>query len=219
MRKVPFVNGEYYHIYNRGVEKRMIFSDQYDVDRFLQSMEEFNVVNPIGSIYQNSFNSLSGPTPKSLKLVEFITYCINPNHYHFILKQVSDNGISEFMKRLGGGYTGYFNDRNKRTGSLFQGRFKSVHVNTNEYLLHLSAYVNLNNKVHQLSGPTAKLVESSWDEYMGKSTKHFCEKDIVLEQFDSILKYKDFAESSLRDILMRRNEDETFIGTLLLEEI
>src|SRR3989344_4775774 len=129
MRKVPFVNGEFYHVYNRGVDKRDIFSDQYDLDRFFQSMNEFNVVEPIGSIYENSFirNSLGGLTPK-LKLVNVIAFCLNQNHYHFLLEQVIDKGIEKFMHKLSTGYTCYFNERNKRSGSLFQGNYKPIQI-------------------------------------------------------------------------------------------
>lgn len=217
MRATPFVNGEYYHIYNRGVEKRPVFMDTDDMERFFKSMSEFNVKDPIGSIYQNSFKKLSGPTSKSDKLVEFVAYCLNPNHYHFILKQVTDGGISEFMKRLGGGYTRYFNEYNKRSGVLFQGRFKSVHIGTNEYLLHVSAYVNLNNKVHKLSGPTSKLVKSSWGEYIGCG-ENFCEKDIVIDQFRNKSEYKKFAEGSLLDILNRRSNDLSPMSNLFIEK-
>ena len=104
---MTFANGEFYHIYNRGVDKRSIFEDTYDLDRFFQSMKEFNSVVPIGSIYENSFNRLGGKTAKSVvrseKLVEFVCYCLNINHYHFIIEQVVEGGISEFMRRLGGG--------------------------------------------------------------------------------------------------------------------
>jgi len=201
-----FATGEFYHIYNRGVDKRDIFSDEVDLSRFFQSMELFNTVQPIGSIYEKKFsdNRFGRPTSKSDGLVEFICFCLNPNHFHFILKQVIDGGISEFMKRLGGGYTKYFNERNKRTGALFQGRFKSIHVDSNDYLLHLSAYVNLNNRVHRFGRPTPKLTKSSWDEYNGRSNGGFCEKDIILDQFGGINEYKIYAESSLEDILQRR---------------
>src|SRR3989344_8639651 len=176
MRKVPFVNGEFYHVYNRGVDKRDIFSDQYDLDRFFQSMNEFNVVEPIGSIYENSFirNSLGGLTPK-LKLVNVIAFCLNQNHYHFLLEQVIDKGIEKFMHKLSTGYTCYFNERNKRSGSLFQGTYKSKHIDSNEYLLYLSAYVNLNDQIHQLGGLTPKLMKSSWGEYTNtNSSQDFC---------------------------------------------
>jgi len=184
-------------------------------------MDEFNTLEPIGSIYENSFikNRAKGTTSKSdsSPLVEFVAYCINPNHFHFILKQVADDGISHFMKRLGGGYAKYFNERHKRSGTLFQSRFKAIHINSNDYLLHLSAYVNLNDKVHQLGNPTSKLVKSrsSWPEYLDK-TGNLCVKDIVLGQFDNPEDYKNFAEESLKSILMNRG-NQNDIDELLLE--
>jgi len=92
MRKIKFANGEFYHVFNRGVDKRKIFGSKFDVDRFLQSMDEFNTVNPIGSLYENSFLSPEIKTKrKSKRLVNFIAYCLNPNHYHLILGQLKDN--------------------------------------------------------------------------------------------------------------------------------
>lgn len=201
MRKVPFVESEYYHIYNRGVDKRSIFKDQKDLDRFFQSMKEFNSIEPIGSIFENSFDKNK---KESQKLVEIICYCLNPNHFHFVLRPVVENGISEFMKRLGG-YTWYFNNRHKRNGSLFQGVFKSNHVNTNEYLLHLSAYVNLNNR---FKGKPYKLSRSSWNEYLGEENDCICNIEIVLGQFKTREKYKKFSLSSLQDIVMRKNMEK-----------
>jgi len=214
IRKVPFANNEYYHIYNRGVDKRNIFQDINDLNRFFQSMKEFNSIEPIGSIYEQSFNQLGGETPKLVvkPLVGFVCYCLNPNHYHFVLRQIVDGGISEFMKRMGG-YTSYFNEKYKRSGVLFQGVFKSKHIESNEYLLHISAYVNLNNKVHPLGGFTPKWVpKSSWGEYLSNNQKSFCEKDVVLGQFKNVLEYKKFAESSLKDILENKE-----MAKLLLE--
>ena len=160
MRKAQFAEGEYYHIYNRGVDKRSIFNDHEDVDRFLQCMREFNVIEPIGSLYENSFKrgQLGGPASKlsaedeDKPLVECIAYCLNPNHYHFILKQIVDRGIEKIMQKIGTGHTMFFNNKYERSGSLFQGRFKAVHIDSNEYLLHLSSYVNLNDRAHQLGG-------------------------------------------------------------------
>ena len=218
-RKIPFINGEFYHIYNRGVDKREIFSDKYDLLRFFQSMDSFNTIEPIGSIYENTFKKLGSQTPKS-KLVNFICYCLNFNHYHFILEQVSDKGIEKFMQRIGTGYTNYFNEKNRRSGSLFQGKFKSNHKDSNEYLLHLSAYVNLNNRGHQLGSPTPKLMQSSWNEYMDnytpQSSRCFCKKDIILGQFNTINEYKIFAEETLEGIVEKRKEDKK-LESLLLE--
>jgi len=205
MRKVPFIKNEYYHIYNRGVDKRLLFNDEYDFARFLECMDEFNVVEPIGSIYSLQYKTSADKKMKSDKLVEFVCYCVNPNHYHFLLREISEGGISEFMKRLNGGYTRYFNDRHNRTGSLFQGVFKSKHVGTNEYLLHGSCYINLNDKVHKIRDEAHKFVKSSWDEYTSSNSKEgFCNKDIILGQFKHIDEYKKFAESSLEGILEKR---------------
>ena len=132
------------------------------------------------------------------------------------MEQKIDGGISEFMKRLGGGYTWYFNHKHKRSGSLFQGSFKSVFADKNEYLLHLSAYVNLNNRVHQLGGLTAKLARSSWNEYLNdKKCFSLCSKDIILSQFKNSEEYRRFAESSLKEISRRREEEE--ISKIILE--
>ncbi len=207
MRKTELAIGEYYHIYNRGVDKRAIFQDQDDLERFLLSIREFNTEKPIGSLYENSF--YKNDTSKSVnedqlggltaKLVEIVCYCLNHNHYHFLLKQTSEKGISEFMKRLGGGYTWYFNHKHKRNGSLFQGTFKSIHVDSNEYLLHLSSYINLNN-----SSKDQSITKSSWDEYTGKVTDKICNTDIILGQFDDKRTYNDFAISSYEDTGKRR---------------
>lgn len=198
MRKIKFTNDEYYHIFNRGVEKRDIFSGKSGLDRFFQSMDEFNTLSPIGSIYAASFHKneqVANLIDRPERLVSFICYCLNPNHYHFILQQLTDRGIEKFMHRLGLGYTNYFNKKYQRSGSLFQGTFKANHIDSNDYLLYASAYVNLNNKVHQIGN---KPFESSWGEYVkGNGQSIFCDKKIILNQFASSENYKAFAEDAL----------------------
>ncbi len=202
MRKVRFANGEFYHIYNRGVDKRTVFLDNQDFERFLQSMHEFNSQKPIGSLFVNSFRNKVQLSNRVAKLVDIISYCLNQNHYHLILMQRLENGISEFMHRLGTGYTQAFNIKYKRSGVLFQGKFKALHIDSNEYLLHLSAYVNLNNKVHQIKN---KITKSSWEEYFSKGKeKILCKSDIILNQFRDRNGYKDFAECSLKNIIERK---------------
>lgn len=210
MRKEQFSKGEHYHIFNRGTDKREIIADEEDRRRFFQSIEEFNTTAPIGSIYENSFlkskNHQLGSSAS--KLVNFICYCVNPNHYHFLLEQVAEEGISKFMHRLGTGYTKYFNKKYGRSGVLFQGVFKAILVDSNEYLLHLSAYINLNNKAHQLGSEASKLGRSSWGEYTGKVDDGFCEKGIILDQFNNKDDYRKFAESSLEDIIERKDMEK-----------
>jgi len=226
MRKEIFANGQYYHIFNRGVDKRVVFQEDYDFARFFQSMQEFNAVDPIGSIFENSFrkknknqsratgskpiwtSQIEEPEEKEL-LVNFACYCLNPNHYHFILEQKVEKGIEKFMHRIGGGYTNYFNLKYERSGVLFQGKYKAIHIDSNEYLLHLSAYINLNDKVHRLGSRASK---SSWEEYINRKALAVCKKDIVLGQFKNYSEYKKFAFDSLEDIKARRK-----IGSYLLE--
>jgi len=212
MRKIQLAEGEYYHIFNRGVDKREIFSDQLDMRRFLQSMDEFNTLDPIGSIYENFFRDRKEKNKSKKKLVGFVCFCLNPNHYHFILKQTAEQGIEKFMHRLGIGYTKYFNKRHERSGSLFQGTFKAVHIKTNSYLLHLSAYVNLNDRVHSLGNLVSKSI-SSWREYTDNfSEKTFCgEKRVILADFKTGEDYRKFAAESLVSIKDKKEMEKLII--------
>ena len=217
IRKVEFATENFYHIYNRGVEKRTIFEEHFDTKRFFQSMILFNSVEPIGSIYEHTFPSSKNKKTKNDPLVEIVAYCLNPNHYHLILTPKTDKGIQTFMHRLGTGYTMYFNEKYKRSGSLFQGVFKATHINSNEYLLHVSAYVNLNNRVHQLGGEASKLVKSSWNEYTSENVigDGICEKNIIIGQFKSPAKYKRFALSALDSIIERKAKEKDWQEILI----
>lgn len=218
-RKIPLIEGEFYHIYNRGVDKRDVFQDKEDIDRFIQSIIEFNVIDPIRSLFENSLHKkktiLRNSIPQD-KLVEIMAYCLNPNHYHFILKQVSEKGIEKFMHKVGTGFTNYFNAKNERTGALFQGKFKSIHINKDQYLTNLSAYVNLNFRVHKIKGLALKLTKSSWGEYMGENHENICEKKVVLNYFKDKEQYKKFAFNSVKETLLRR-ESEKILRDILLE--
>lgn len=226
MRKTPFVQGEFYHIYNRGVDKRNVVQDIYDTERFIQSMRIFNTIEPVGSIFEQQFKTAPQISQEKSQLVRIVCYCLNPNHYHFLLEEIADGGISEFMKRLGGGYTKYFNEKYSRNGSLFQGRFKSVHVNSNAYLQHLSAYINLNYLVHRLGRPTSKsdTWQSSWDEYVNtdsirkKHKSQLCSNEIITGNFKTPADYETFAKETVAGIIERRYESEVGdIDKLLLE--
>ncbi|OHB18098.1 MAG: hypothetical protein A2749_02310 [Parcubacteria group bacterium RIFCSPHIGHO2_01_FULL_45_26] len=201
MRNIKLVTGEYYHVYNRGVDHRQIVSDNEDSRRFMLGLDFFNTTRPIGSIYEYS---LLKERPTKSPLVNIIAYCLNPNHFHLILEQLEDNGISIFLKSLTGGYTKYFNNKNKRTGSLLQGTFKAKHVNDNDYLVHLSAYVNLNDKLHQLGNLVSKLVRSSFGEYTVDAKLALCKKEIILDQFKDKADYKKYCDSVLPDMIAKR---------------
>jgi len=208
MRKIKFTDGKYYHIFNRGVDKRDVFIDGGDYLRFLMSMRDFNNnstsqtrdyilrknqarVKELSSRYRelSSFSSFIDSLPK---LVEIICYCLNPNHYHLLLKQLADNGIEKFMHKLGSGYTNFFNAKYQRSGSLFQGTFKAVKIESNEHLLWVSAYVNANAQIHGLTKDASNYKWCSYPEYLGLSPKNFCHKDMIIEQFKDKENFKSF---------------------------
>ncbi len=220
MRIVEFITEENYHIYNRGTDKRDIFVEKYDYQKFLLIMREINSESRRLNIREltrrEKDKSCKGPTfAKKVddQLVEVIAYCLNPNHYHFILKQKIDGGISKFMQRLGTSYVMQFNKRHNRSGALFQGKFKSVHIETNEYLLYLSVYINANNFIHGYRSDNS-WPYSSWLDYSGGVCKgptfaltplgfckgwtfayYTCDKRIILDQFNGDAdEYKKFAE-------------------------
>ena len=225
MRKTKFIAGEFYHVYNRGTDKRRVFLDEYDYSRFFQSMEEFNSLRPIGSIYENSFvkinvkRQLGNRTSKfKQQLVNIVCYCLNVNHFHLILQQKAKNGISEYLKRLSGGYTKYFNNKWRRNGVLFQGKFKANHVSSNEYLLHLSAYVNLNDRLHSKTSQLEKNKNrSSWRQYTETQTNPIipCSTEIILDQFKDQKEYKLFALESLKSIRERKKQDKELASILI----
>src|SRR3989344_2240785 len=139
MRKQPLITGEYYHVYNRGVDKRDIFGNTKDVDRFIESIYEFNKINGIGSLANLRKTEIESK-PLSRPQVSIVAYCLNPNHFHFVLKQLVDGGISKFMQKLQGGYTYYFNAKSSRSGSLFQGTFKSQIIDNENYFNKIIGY-------------------------------------------------------------------------------
>lgn len=211
-RKEIFENGGHYHICNQGIDKRNITSVQRDSARFMESLVAFNTEEPIGSIYEQIFEE-DKAKKRSKPLVRILAYCLNPNHFHLLLEQLVDKGISVFMSRLCGGYAYYFNKKYKRSGSLFKSRFKARHITDNNDLLHASAYVNLNDKVHQLGAPGSKLVRNSWHEYLSGNKNGICKNNIILEQFSGPEDYEIFALESLELMLERKRlkkEEATF---------
>lgn len=222
-RKTPFVEGEHYHVYNRGVEKRNIFLDQQDVRRFKKCLDVLNTTKPIGSLYRLSFKGRAGTLLRGQasqsRLVDIVCFALLPNHYHLLLYQRAENGVPLFMQRLGTAHAMYFNEKYERSGSLFQGKYKSIHVNTNEYLLRLSAYVNLNEKVHdKWEAENNEIVNSSWPEYIAEGRRlNLCDKKIILDQFADREEYRNFAIEAVANTALRRKaeKNESFRPYLL----
>lgn len=146
MKKPRFAENGFYHIYNRGVEKRTIFLEKNDYFRFVHDLYEFNDAQPAQNIFYktSSLHSYEVEPRKREVLVEILAFCLMPNHFHLMLRQLRENGIIEFMQKLGTGYTMFFNKKYQRVGPLFQGRFKAAAVTQESHLLHLPIYMHLN---------------------------------------------------------------------------
>jgi putative transposase len=146
LRKDNFVPGEIYHIYNRGVEKRIIFKEVSDYRRFMIMLYLSNSTKPFnisdlkrGKQYADMFT-----VDRKDNLVSILAWCLMNNHFHLLLKEKIDGGITKFMKKLCTGYSMYFNKKNNRTGSLFSNRFQSKLVGDDLYFDKIFSYIHLN---------------------------------------------------------------------------
>lgn len=189
-RNDPLINGEYYHIYNRGVNKMPIFQDLRDYKRFYKSITYYQIKGPKPSF--SRFNPILHKLDLNNKIVEIIAYCFMPNHYHLLLRQIEENGITEFMGKIGNSYTKYTNIKRGRVGPIFQGEFKSVLIESNEQLLHLSRYIHLNPLVSGITDSLGKYVWSSYPEYLGLTGSNICAKGIILDQYKNSQDYNQF---------------------------
>lgn len=154
-RSFSFAPGEFYHIYNRGTEKRDIFTSHADYGRFLALLYFANQTDAADLKLQGSTLSETIEERAGIPLVEIAAYCLMPNHFHLLIRELEEGGISKFMQKLTTGYTMYFNKRHERSGSLFQGKFKATHVSDDRYLRYLISYIHLN---------PVKLIEPKWKE-------------------------------------------------------
>lgn len=153
LRKQSFVGGEYYHLYNRGIDKKVIFLDKEDYTHFLYLMYVCNTTKSI-KIRDLGKNFERGET-----VVYIGAYCLMPNHFHILLRTKNENGVSKYMRKLLTAYAMYFNKKYSRTGRLFANTFKSSHVNSDIYFKYIYAYIHLN---------PAKLIDKNWKDKRSK---------------------------------------------------
>ena len=133
---------DFYHVLNRGVDKRVTFSDPPDYLRFIQNLHIYNnVENAPHNVWSTSARMKEQATEK---LVTIHAYCLMPNHYHLLLSPLVDDGISLFMKKVNMGYTKYFNERNERTGALWQGKYKNILIEQDSHFVYIPYYIHLN---------------------------------------------------------------------------
>jgi len=200
IRKVNFVLDEYYHIYNRGNSKQKIFHDKEDYERFMKLLLLSNGKNnfKIFFIKKDSIYEFN----RGKQLVNLGAYCLMPNHFHILITQTKEGSISKFMQKLTTGYSMYYNKKYERTGSLFEGKFKSEHVNNDRYLKYLFSYIHLN---------PIKLLESKWKEVGIKNKKNAIDF-LKNYRYSSFKDYLD--ESRTESIVLNKNVfPEYFLNT------
>lgn len=149
LRKDPFINGQYYHIFNRGTDKKIIFKLYKDYERFkmllyiANSKESFHLDYLLGNQHKKFHEIFE--IDKGQIVISIGAWCLMPNHFHILIKQEVDGGITKFMRKLSTGYSMYFNKKNERQGSLFGGPFKSKLIGDDDnYMRQLFAYIHLN---------------------------------------------------------------------------
>ncbi len=143
-QRIEFASNEIYHIYNRGTEKRLIFTSRRDYERFLTLLYSCNQEERLDERLSRHTLREALELPRGSPLVDVAAYCLMPNHFHLVLVEIGGSGISKFIQKVITGYTMYFNKRYERSGALFQGKFKVVHAKDDRYLKYLIAYVHLN---------------------------------------------------------------------------
>ena len=219
--KPSIQTGEFYHVYNRGVEKRDVFCARVDYIRFIHDLFEFNDTRPAPEFarrydpanYVGRLTSHTSHIRPGKKIVEVAAFCLMKNHYHLLIRPLVDGGLSSFMLKLGTGYTNAFNAKNARVGSLFQGPYKAKHVDRDEYLQYLICYIHLNplkflqkldkNRKINFVRTWEALNKYRWSshlDYLGEDNfGSVIEKKFILELFGKTVGYKEFVREWMKD--------------------
>jgi len=223
VRKVQFYPGEFYHIFNRGNGKQVLFRNDRDRYRFLQAIYISNNANYFVRVTELEINK-SGYTLAEIQkifgdrkiiydpLVRICADVLMPNHYHFLLQEIKEGGIVKFMQRLGTGYGKYFTTKYDRPGSLFQGRFKAVHIENDDQLKYLLVYINVLNPVQLVTADLKERgiedSERAWDfaesynwsthqEFMEKRNSILIDKGLLGELYPTPETYEQFVKDVL----------------------
>ncbi len=202
-RNIIFSLDEFYHLYSRGVEKRPIFNDIEDKKRFIRLLYLCNGKSPL--VYREVKGRSLDEIDVGDKLVAVGAYCLMPNHFHFLIKEIEEGGIVKFMSKLLTAYSSYFNKKYERTGALFGSQFKSTHLDSDHYLKYIYSYIHLNPlKIFDSKWKEKDLNQSeienfldhytfsSWHDYVGKDRKEgiILNKDVFPDYFNDPVSFK-----------------------------
>lgn len=206
-RKVILAVDQIYHIYNRGIDHKAVFTTKWEFQRAIDVMKfyqfadlPFRFSKLLKLPSEDRTKILIDINNENKKLVEIICYCLMPNHFHFMVKQLQEGGIAKFISNFANSYTKYFNTKHERTGHLFEGLFKAVLVETDEQLIHLSRYIHLN-PVASFILKQEELENYSWSslpEYLKLNNENLCDKGLVMGMFSSSEDYKKFVTDQIK---------------------
>lgn len=199
-RILPLVNGQVYHIFNRGIDRRPTFTDKKEYQRAVECIRYYRIDHP--PVKLSKFLRIEGSKRDEMLqklgtmdvLVQILCYCLMPNHFHLLVRQIKDKGISKYMSNYQNSYTRYFNTKNKRDGSLFLDQFKAVRIESDDQLVHVSRYIHLNPYTGYVVKSFIGLEKYSWSsltDYQHNSPT-FIEKRWLREFFPTPGKYKRF---------------------------
>lgn len=188
-RDIPFINDEYYHVYNRGINKREIFSSEIDYTRMLITIDYYKYKSALSLssfLALNNTNKNEMVTKKriieTLRL-EMISFCLMPNHFHFLVKQKTDHAVQSFMSDIQNSYTRYYNIKYRRRSPLLNNQFKAKKIENEEVLLHVSRYIHLNPYTSSIVYKKEELVSYPWSslkEYSsGYKERNICNTDVL----------------------------------------
>src|SRR5260221_7369525 len=199
-RKTPIVTGEFYHVFNRSIGKQPIYTTKNDYKRFIALIEYYRYKNPpiryshyINSTLEQKLNLRQNHPAFLNPMIKILAYCVMPNHFHFLLQPIMDNGVSDFMRNISHSYSKYFNTKYKRTGSIVQSMFHVVHIETADQLLHVSRYIHLNPSTAYIV-KSEDLLNYPWSSFPDYTFGHqsFIDTQPISSSFSSQNSYKQF---------------------------
>jgi putative transposase len=199
-RTLPLVNGQIYHVFNRGINRCPTFTSKKEYFRALDTFRyyQFSGLPHSLSKYLNleieKKHGIVNRINSEDKIITIFCYCLMPNHFHLLIRQEKDKGISRFMSNIQNSYTRYFNTRNNRDGSLFLDQFKAVLIETDEQFLHVSRYIHLNPFTSYIIKSLDDLEKYPWSSYQSyiKSEQNIVDISYILSNFINGEEYRKF---------------------------
>ncbi len=200
IRNIDFSDEEYYHIYNRAVEKRKIFIDEGDHRRLVSLLYTSNSTTPV---HLSNFKGVALPDiPRGETIVSIGAWCIMPNHFHLLIRAKKGENVSTFMSKMLTGYSMYFNTKYHRKGTLFDRPFKARHLNTDEYLKYQFAYIHLN---------PVGIIDKGWKEKK-LGNRAVAEKFLQSYEYSSYQEYADHTTKRSSSLILDRKDFPTYFS-------